>query len=183
MAWPGRTLFERGFWKVDEGAPAREMEVLDEHDPAHGMDVDDGMLEDETEPMMMSMQSSMRMMSTSAFGTDHPNTSNAFHHEGMSAMEMVDVDVDVLRWQRVVWAGARLTRCVQGFVWTGAREWAVEGALAEKVMVWNEEARRAKEEEEHRRMMTRKWAAAAAATQWMWMKTTKRKRYRVRTMM
>ncbi|KAI0319819.1 hypothetical protein OF83DRAFT_1169880 [Amylostereum chailletii] len=127
MAWTGRQLFERGFWKTDEPDDAlplsgsmtvsREMEVLDERGPPRGSDGDDGMLVDEDDG---------------------------------DCVEDTD-----LRWQRVAWAGARFSRLVDGFTWRGNRAWSIEGPLAAKVAMWAQEERLAKEEEEQRLRGTR----------------------------
>ncbi|KAI0029640.1 hypothetical protein K488DRAFT_35566, partial [Vararia minispora EC-137] len=120
MAWPGRTLFEKGFWKTDDVVVGKEIEVLNERDPAP-MDIDPGKLEDDS--------------------------------DGETGEK---IDDDTLRWTRIVWAGARIARCVDGFVWEGGRAWAVRGALAEKVARWEAEKREAREEEARRRS-SRRW--------------------------
>ncbi|VDC05366.1 unnamed protein product [Peniophora sp. CBMAI 1063] len=45
MGWPGRNLFEKGFWKAEEGI-SREMEVLDEREGAE-LETDEGRVEEE----------------------------------------------------------------------------------------------------------------------------------------
>ncbi|KZV65821.1 hypothetical protein PENSPDRAFT_655393 [Peniophora sp. CONT] len=47
MGWPGRNLFEKGFWRAEEGV-AREMEVLDEREGAE-LENDEGRVEEEGE--------------------------------------------------------------------------------------------------------------------------------------
>ena len=45
MQWPGRNLFEKGFWRADEGV-SREMEVLDEREGAE-LENDEGRVEED----------------------------------------------------------------------------------------------------------------------------------------
>ncbi|KAH9171504.1 hypothetical protein EDB89DRAFT_1108247 [Lactarius sanguifluus] len=61
-----------------------------------------------------------------------------------------------LAWRRTVWASTRIAKIVPGFVWDGKRSWWVDGMLAEKARVWEEEDRQAREEEE-RRKLGRRW--------------------------
>ncbi|KIY61836.1 hypothetical protein CYLTODRAFT_203267 [Cylindrobasidium torrendii FP15055 ss-10] len=62
------------------------------------------------------------------------------------------------RWVRLVRCAIEVTGAVDGLEWTqGTREWRVEGALAQKVAVWKEQARVENEEAERRRGGTR-WA-------------------------
>ncbi|KAI0055170.1 hypothetical protein BV25DRAFT_1932002 [Artomyces pyxidatus] len=63
---------------------------------------------------------------------------------------------EALRWQRAVWAGARLTVLVDGFVWDKASSraepnWRMEDPLQQRVRAWEEEARAEQEEEERRK--------------------------------
>ncbi|KAH9053859.1 hypothetical protein EDB87DRAFT_1676684 [Lactarius vividus] len=61
-----------------------------------------------------------------------------------------------LAWRRTVWASTRIAKIVPGFVWDGKRSWWVDGMLAEKARVWEDEDRQAREEEE-RRKLGRRW--------------------------
>ena len=61
-----------------------------------------------------------------------------------------------LAWRRTVWASTRVAKFVPGFGWDGRKMWWVDGVLAEKVRVWEEEEREAREEEE-RRKLGRRW--------------------------
>ncbi|KAI9455599.1 hypothetical protein BJY52DRAFT_638264 [Lactarius psammicola] len=61
-----------------------------------------------------------------------------------------------LAWRRTIWASTRIAKIVPGFEWDGKRAWCVDGALAEKARVWEEEERQAREEEE-RRKLGRRW--------------------------
>jgi len=61
-----------------------------------------------------------------------------------------------LMWWRTIWASTRISKIVPGFEWDGKRSWWVDGALAEKARVWEEEERQAREEEE-RRKLGRRW--------------------------
>ena len=61
-----------------------------------------------------------------------------------------------LAWRRAVWASTRIAKFVPGFGWDGKRTWWVDGALAEKVRVWEEEDRQAREEEERRKLGRRR---------------------------
>ncbi|KAH9028113.1 hypothetical protein EDB85DRAFT_2074672 [Lactarius pseudohatsudake] len=56
-----------------------------------------------------------------------------------------------LAWRRTVWASTRIAKIVPGFVWDGKRSWWVDGMLAEKAHVWEEEDRQAREEDERRK--------------------------------
>ena len=61
-----------------------------------------------------------------------------------------------LAWRRVVWASVRIAKFVPGFEWDGKKTWRVDGALAEKARVWEEEDRQAREEEERRKLGRRR---------------------------
>jgi protein SMG6 len=62
------------------------------------------------------------------------------------------------RWVRVLRCGVGIADVVDGFTWVqGTRDWRVEGALAAKVELWQEEDRIELEEEDKRRM-GRRWA-------------------------
>jgi len=132
LGWGGKKVYERGFWGKD--APQNEetnmeVEVLDrcEADDQHM----DGIIEDEDEDGQTKSQSNGRL-------------------------EMKE------RWVRVARAGLKLCKIVNGFSYLppqsreGRGEWRVDGALADKVARWKEEARREQEEEE-RRMRGTRW--------------------------
>jgi hypothetical protein len=59
----------------------------------------------------------------------------------------------------VLRSGTRITKYVDGFVWTrqlnGKCLWSVEGRLADKVESWKEQRRREREEEDMRRIRHR----------------------------
>ena len=61
-----------------------------------------------------------------------------------------------LAWRRALWAGMKIANKVSGFRWDEKRSWSIDGALAEKALRWEEEARKAREEDE-RRKMGRRW--------------------------
>ena len=61
-----------------------------------------------------------------------------------------------LAWRRTVWASIRIAKFVPGFRWDGKKTWWVDGALAEKARVWEEEDRQAREEEERRKLGRRR---------------------------
>ena len=61
-----------------------------------------------------------------------------------------------LAWRRTFWASTKIAKIVPGFRWDGRRGWEIDGALAEKARVWEEEERQAREEEE-RRKLGRRW--------------------------
>jgi protein SMG6 len=61
-----------------------------------------------------------------------------------------------LAWRRAMWASVRVAKFVPGFEWDGKKTWWVDGALAEKVRVWEEEDRQAREEEERRKLGRRR---------------------------
>jgi hypothetical protein len=61
-----------------------------------------------------------------------------------------------LAWRRTLWASTRIAKFVPGFEWNGKQTWWVDGVLAEKVRVWEEEDRQAREEEEHRKLGRRR---------------------------
>lgn len=61
-----------------------------------------------------------------------------------------------LAWRRTLWGSTRIAKFVPGFGWDGKKTWWVDGVLAEKVRVWEEEERQAREEEE-RRKLGRRW--------------------------
>ncbi|KAI0303402.1 hypothetical protein B0F90DRAFT_1911396 [Multifurca ochricompacta] len=63
----------------------------------------------------------------------------------------------ILAWRRAIWASAKLTKIVPGFRWDGRRTWSIDGVLAEKVRVWEEEDHQAAREEEERRKLGRRW--------------------------
>ncbi|KAI0055667.1 hypothetical protein BV25DRAFT_1983795 [Artomyces pyxidatus] len=63
---------------------------------------------------------------------------------------------EALRWQRAVWASARLAVLVDGFMWDKAPSraepnWRIENPLQQRVRVWEEKASAEREEEEHRK--------------------------------
>jgi hypothetical protein len=61
-----------------------------------------------------------------------------------------------LAWRRTMWASMKIADKVSGFRWDEKRTWWIDGALAKKARLWEEEARQAREEEE-RRKMGRRW--------------------------
>jgi protein SMG6 len=61
-----------------------------------------------------------------------------------------------LAWRRTIWASAHIAKIVSGFRWDESGSWWIDGALAEKARVWEEEDRLAREEEE-RRKLGRRW--------------------------
>ena len=63
----------------------------------------------------------------------------------------------VRRWIRIARSAVLLSGEIDGLSWKdGTREWAIDGALAEKTMRWREEDRLERENEERRRM-GRRW--------------------------
>ncbi|KAH9483736.1 Telomerase-binding protein EST1A [Psilocybe cubensis] len=123
MEWVGRKVYERGFWKSGEDTKA-ELEVLD---TAERPEATDGTIEDDDGEDDRSKNGS---------SSSHSKNSDIFR-----------------RYVRIARSAVNISSIVEGFNWTdGTRDWKVEGKLAEKVKLWEEEDRIEREEEERRRM-------------------------------
>ena len=132
LGWGGKKVYERGFWGKDVPSGEEknvEVEVLDRSDANEEMM--DGIIEDENQ--------------------NNPNA-------------QVDPTKHTMleRWVRVTRSALKIGKIVRGLTYVppvdgeDRGEWRIEGALADKVARWREDARREREEEERRSRGT-KW--------------------------